>query len=104
MIDWSLQAEGWDVSVASDGREALDAAIRRRPALVVLDIHLPVFDGRGFARALYLAYGGSVPVIMITADPQGPEIARRYGFVGYLLKPFEMADLIKMIRRSLELA
>lgn len=100
-IEWTLEDEGIAVEVAADGEEALAFARHNRPALVLLDMGLPRIDGFGVAQGLREMHGGSVPVVVLTADGRAAEKAARVGAVAYLRKPFELEELIAIVRRQL---
>ena len=99
-MDEVLTDHGLLVEVAGDGREALQRAADRRPALVILDITLPIVDGYGVADALHEQYG-TIPILAITADGRAPQKAHRVGAYAYLRKPFELDDLVRMVERGL---
>jgi CheY-like chemotaxis protein len=64
----TLGRHGWEVSCAADGRAALGAAARRRPALVLLDLLMPVMDGFAFIEEFRKgAAWRDVPVVVMTA-------------------------------------
>ena len=100
-IQWTLEDEGLAVDTAGDGREALERATQRKPALVVLDMGLPILDGNGVAAGLRAAYGESVTILTMTADGRAAEKAKRVGAVGYLSKPFELDALIDAVWKAL---
>lgn len=99
-MEWVLADEGWNVETAATGKEALDRAAERKPALVVLDMALPVVSGEGVASGLRSMYG-DVPIIVVTADGRAEAKARRVGARGYLQKPFNLDDLIDSVRDGL---
>ncbi|HET9050705.1 MAG TPA: response regulator transcription factor [Candidatus Dormibacteraeota bacterium] len=96
-----LGRAGFEVVTAGDGREALAAARRRRPDLVVLDLGLPGMDGLDVARALRRE--GEVPIIMVTARTD--EIDRvaglELGADDYVSKPFSPRELVARVRAVL---
>lgn len=100
-IQWALEDEGLQVDTAADGRQALGQLARRRPALVLLDMRLPIVGGEAVADGLHAAYGDEVPIVVITADGRAAEKARRVGAVDFLAKPFEIDDLIGVVHRAL---
>ncbi len=100
-IQWTLEDEGLAVDTAGDGREALERAMQRKPALVVLDMGLPLLDGNGVAAGLRASYGESVTILTMTADGRAAEKAKRVGAVGYLSKPFELDALIDAVWKAL---
>lgn len=69
----ALEHEGWAVVEAGDGREGLAAFAERAPALVLLDLTMPVMDGFEFLRELRSRPdGGAVPVVVVTARDLTP--------------------------------
>lgn len=101
-MQWILEDEGLPVQTAANGREALDLATRRRPALVVLDMALPVMNGDGVAAGLRATYGESVPpILVVTADGRAAAKAEQVGAFDFLQKPFDIDDLIEAVQRGL---
>lgn len=100
-IQWTLEDEGLIVETAADGQEALNRAAQRKPALVVLDMGLPIIDGNGVAAGLRASYGSSVSILTMTADGRAAEKAKRIGAVGYISKPFDLDALISAVKRAL---
>ena len=96
----ALELHGFRVAVAGNGMDALCAMDRLRPALVLLDLWMPVLDGAGFARAL-AKRGRHVPLLLMSADPQGAQLARQIGAAMFLEKPFELSDLLAGVKRLL---
>jgi DNA-binding response OmpR family regulator len=102
VMQMALEEEGLVVETAADGRQALAQATRRRPRLVILDMGLPLLDGAGLAAELRAIYGDSVPFLVITADGQVVEKARRVGARAYLAKPFELDELSAAVQQVLD--
>src|SRR5690606_30022517 len=68
MLRSALEREGWQVAEAEDGRAALEAFATHHPALILLDLMMPVMDGFEFLRALRARDDGrEVPVVVVTA-------------------------------------
>jgi PAS domain S-box-containing protein len=68
-----LQSNGWSVTEASNGREALDRVREAPPKLIMLDLTMPVMDGFAFLRALREdAEHGHIPVVVLTARDLSP--------------------------------
>ena len=100
-----LSAE-YEVQTASDGVEALRAAFRRVPDLVVTDVMMPHLDGFGLLRALNddpRTVG--VPVLMVSArgGEDGTIEGLEAGADDYLVKPFSARELMARVRVNLEL-
>lgn len=101
-IRWTLEADGFPVVSAAGAAQAVEAAQRERPALVLLDYGLPDGDGSTVAQALRTHFlGNPPPIIVITADGRAAEKAARAGAAAYLHKPFDLDDLLGSIRRVL---
>jgi two-component system, chemotaxis family, chemotaxis protein CheY len=101
MIQWVLEDEGFEVQTATDGQDALILARQRQPALVILDMGLPFFDGSHVAAELHTLYGTAVPIVLITADGRTAHKARQIGAAAFLRKPFEIAALLQAVQRIL---
>jgi DNA-binding response OmpR family regulator len=99
-LEWTLEAEGIAVSAAGTGRVALELAASQRPGLVLLDIGLPDMTGYDVADTIKATYG-EVPIVVLTADGRAAEKAERVGAQGYLSKPFELDELIAMVKQIL---
>ena len=95
-----LQDEGFSVATAGDGGLALSVARREPPDLAVLDYTLPMLDSRQLAARLRELRGAALPVLVITADGQAADKARRLGAYAYLRKPFELGELLAAVRRG----
>jgi DNA-binding response OmpR family regulator len=99
-----LEADGYRVQAAPDGRAALALAERVLPHLAVVDLVLPGLDGFELARRLRRL--GDVPVIMLTAlDDEETKVRGLEGYAqDYVTKPFSYRELHARIKRVLERA
>lgn len=99
----TLEAEGFGVCEASDGRSALDRIRSDRFAMVLTDLRLPDGDGHAVLRAAIEA-DPEVPVILMTAygTIRDAVDAMREGAYDYLEKPVDNDHLLVLIRRALE--
>jgi DNA-binding response OmpR family regulator len=101
LIQGLLEDEGLSVSTAADGRQALDCVERARPALIVLDLGLPLLSGEQVASRLQHLAGAPPPIILISAAGNLAEVARRVGAIGYLRKPFDLDELLGAVHQGL---
>lgn len=102
LVRWLLEDEGWTVETAADGRAALDQATRARPALIVLDMGLPIMNGEEVARRLHDVYANPPPIVVVSADGHAGERAARIGAASFLHKPFNVDELASIVRRTLD--
>ncbi len=94
-------ARGFDVSVSSNGADAL--AILRHDqdfCAILLDLILPVMDGRAFPRAQRADPAtADIPVILVSADHQIAEAARQLGAENFLHKPIDPVEVVDVVER-----
>ncbi len=99
----SLEYAGYAVTVAHDGPQAIAAAHRDRPALVVLDVMIPGIDGYGVCRALRADAAVDPMVLMLTARDATTDRVTGLdaGADDYLVKPFDHEELLARVRALL---
>ena len=97
-----LAFEGYSVSVAASGDEALRKVLERPPDLMVLDLMLPGVGGLDVARRLRAA-GDQVPILMLTAKDAVPDrvVGLEAGGDDYLVKPFAPEELVARVKALL---
>jgi CheY-like chemotaxis protein len=97
-----LEGEGFVVRRAKNGKEALERLAPEPPHLVLLDLMMPVMDGWEFAhRMREVPPAAHVPIIVLSADRNVGAKAREIGAVGHLAKPFELNELLGLVRTHL---
>src|SRR5436305_10165381 len=99
MLERTLVAEGFEVTVAADGGAALVAVERSAPDVIVLDVGMPVLDGLAVARRLR-DKGLPTPILMLTARDAVPDrvAGLEAGADDYLIKPFAVQELVARVR------
>jgi DNA-binding response OmpR family regulator len=104
VVQQYLERDGYMVVRAATGGDALDAAARRRPDLVVLDLGLPDMSGEDVCRRL--REGSDVPIIMLTARDAEEDLVRglQLGADDYVTKPFSPRELTARVRALLRRA
>lgn len=98
MLETVLLDEGYSVILARNGKEGLELAARQRPALVLLDLMMPVMDGWQFLEAIkQMPEFADLPVVLLSASRQIASTARDNPVKAYLPKPFELVKLLAYI-------
>ena len=88
--------------MVSDGQAAVDAAMRLRPDVVILDISMPILNGIQAARSLRQA-DPNAKIVFLTADkdPDTCRAALETGALGYVLKPRLLTDLMPALKLAI---
>lgn len=97
-----LQMEGFEVRQATNGLEALqqiNAAKNTKISAILLDMMMPVMDGKTFASELQKTENSSIPIIVMTADGHIVEKAKAVGADAFVRKPIELDELITAIQK-----
>jgi DNA-binding response OmpR family regulator len=105
IVSHVLEQGGYRVETAADGAEALRRFEELSPHLVVLDGHLPDIDGFEVCRRLrQMPQGKDVPVLLCTVRSALSTVAAGFdaGATGYVLKPFEMEELLESVATALK--
>lgn len=92
-----LGDEGFEVSYAFDGREALNEITEHEPDLVITDIMMPRLDGLALARNLR-EQGRSTPVVLMSAVYDDVDMPG----VRFIPKPFDIDHFVRVIRRAVD--
>ncbi|GHH53764.1 CheY-like chemotaxis protein [Streptomyces candidus] len=101
LIKVNLELEGFEVVTASDGAECLEVVHRVRPDVITLDVVMPRLDGlSAVARLRDDPRTCRLPVAIVSACTQGEvESGLAAGVDAFLSKPFEPAELVRLVRR-----
>lgn len=104
-LEYLMQREGYAVSVARDGEEAIAAILRDRPALVLLDVMMP--KKSGFEVCQEVRANDAVRdtlILMLSAKGRDTDLAKGLGLGAdaYMTKPFSTQALVLKVRQMLE--
>ena len=104
-LEYLMKREGYTVSVARDGEEAIAAILRDRPALVLLDVMMP--KKSGFEVCQEVRANDAVKdtlILMLTAKGRETDVAKGLGqgADAYVTKPFSTKELVRKVREMLE--
>jgi two-component system, OmpR family, alkaline phosphatase synthesis response regulator PhoP len=104
-LEYVLQREGFDVTVARDGQEALDAIARVHPQLVLLDVMMPRKSGFDVCQVLRADEANrDIRILLLTAKGRDDDVAKglALGADAYMTKPFSPKELLLKVRELLE--
>ena len=102
LIQVNLELEGYQVLTANNGIEAVEAATKELPDLVILDIMMPRLDGYQACEQLKTAEATKhIPVIFLSAKAQQGDVEKgqSFGVAAYLTKPFDPSELLEVVER-----
>ncbi len=98
-----LEAQGYSVELASNGKDGMDRLINREPPeLILLDLRMPVMGGEEFRKLqLQIPYLSRIPVIVMSADSCVNRRANVLKTERILKKPFHIEDLMNLMKEAL---
>ena len=101
-----LRDAGYEVHAARDGSEAMEDVEKSPPALILLDVFMPIMNGVEFLEYLRQRSAHSdIPVVLMSAVPDNPEVtyARELGVSKFLRKgDFDLGTLVATVKETLE--
>ncbi|MBN1579740.1 MAG: response regulator [Anaerolineae bacterium] len=102
LAEYILQPEGYRVSIARDGEEALRKALDENPDLIIMDMRMPKKTGLEVLQALTEVHV-EIPVILMTfhGSEEAAVQAFRLGAKDYIIKPYKVEEMQKAIERAL---
>jgi len=104
LVHFVLRQNGYDTFLAVNGRDGVNAAVKQKPDLILMDLSLPEMDGWEAARRIKQnPKTASIPLIAITAHalPEDRQRALEAGCDDYLAKPMDLEELVSMVNRAL---
>jgi two-component system chemotaxis response regulator CheY len=104
MLGFTLREAGFQVIEGVNGGDALAKLEGKRVDLIITDLNMPVMDGLTFIRAARVrAETKFTPILMLTTEshPEKRQAAKAAGATGWIVKPFQPAQLLQVIGRVL---
>jgi len=104
-LEYMLKREGYEVTVARDGQEALEAIARVHPHLVLLDVMMPRKSGFDVCQMLRADEAHrDLRIMLLTAKGRDDDVAKglALGADAYVVKPFSPRELLQKVRELLE--
>jgi CheY-like chemotaxis protein len=100
LLEAYLAMEGFDVLTACDGRDALRQLGDHQPAVILLDMMMPVMDGVEFRRHQQCDPRlRDIPVMCVSARHDAAQTAARLGLAGFVSKPFDLGAVSAAVRQ-----
>ena len=104
LVETKLQKAGFQVSIASNGEEAVEKALAEKPDLILLDVMLPKLDGLSACARIKQEMGVDAPIIiLLTARGQEADVVEGLGSGAddYMVKPFAPRELVARVNVAL---
>ena len=103
-LEFLMKREGYQVKLARDGQEAVDAILAHRPDLVLLDVMMPLKSGFDVCQEVRSnAAVRDTRILMLTAKGRDTDVAKglALGANAYMTKPFSTKELVQKVRELL---
>ena len=104
-LEYLMKREGHEVIVARDGQEAIEAILRERPRLVLLDVMMPKKSGFDVCQEVRATESiKDTLILMLTAKGRDTDVAKGMGVgaTAYMTKPFSTKEMAQKVRELLE--
>lgn len=101
LLEMKLRQSNYEVFTALDGAQALEVVRSVKPSLVILDIMMPLMTGMEVLRHLKAESAtADIPIILMTAKRQESDVNSGFalGVVDYIVKPFNLKDLVLQVQ------
>jgi two-component system, OmpR family, alkaline phosphatase synthesis response regulator PhoP len=97
-----LETEGYQVLLFTDGSGIMDEVEKEKPDLILIDLWMPGMDGKTVAEKLKQnPETANLPVIIVSASSELPEVAEEVQAAAYLAKPFHIKELCETVKQHL---
>ncbi len=94
-----LENDGYTCRRAENGQQALEMIAATQPALVLLDLDMPVMNGRECGARLRAMYGRALPIVIMSASRNAPDSGEQVAAEAVLCKPFDIDQLRMTVAR-----
>ncbi len=99
LMELVLSDAGYRVRTAPEGAAALAKVAEEMPGLILLDMRMPGMNGWEFAREFRARHGHACPIVVVTAAENARARAAEVEAEGWLSKPFDIEDVLRMVAR-----
>ena len=97
LLELVLTDAGYRVRTAPEGAAALARVAEEMPGLILLDMRMPGMNGWEFAREFRARHGRACPIVVVTAAENARARAAEVEAEGWLAKPFEIDDVLRIV-------
>jgi DNA-binding response OmpR family regulator len=104
LLEITLSGEGYDVRSAASSDEALASAAQQQPRVILFDLTLGNRDGESFVRAYRQLSNATACLIVVSGAVNIVERAAEMSVDGYLVKPYELDDLLATVAKAFSAA
>jgi DNA-binding response OmpR family regulator len=104
LVQTKLEKAGFEVSLATNGQEAVEKALAEKPDLIIMDVMMPKLDGLSACTQIKKEMGDSAPIIiLLTARGQESDVVEGLssGADDYMVKPFAPRELVARVNVAL---
>jgi DNA-binding response OmpR family regulator len=99
----AMEIFNYEVEAISRGEKAVSCAKKIKPNIIILDYLLSGIDGRQITKELKrYPETKNIPIIMLSAHPQAPELAKSIGINEFIAKPFDLDELLNKVSSLIE--
>lgn len=101
LVEFTLKRDGFLVTTAQDGQEALEIIVKEPFDLIILDINMPRLDGLEFLRRIKAEDSlVAIPVVVLTTEnyDKDKDEAIKLGAIAYIAKPFKPTALLELVK------
>lgn len=101
LVEFTLRRDGFLVTTAQDGQEALEIIVKEAFDLIILDINMPRLDGLEFLRRIKAEDSlVAIPVVVLTTEnyDKDKDEAIKLGAIAYIAKPFKPTALLELVK------
>ena len=101
LVEFTLKRDGFLVTTAQDGQEALEIVVKDAFDLIILDINMPRLDGLEFLRRIKAEDSlVAIPVVVLTTEnyDKDKDEAIKLGAIAYIAKPFKPTALLELVK------
>ena len=99
IISYILEEDGHRLFIVTQEEEVERVLLDEKIDIILMDVSLGGGDGGKIAKRLKKSKGKTVPIVLMSAHPDLEELCRKVGADGYLVKPFDISELLSIVHK-----